>query len=243
MIKFFRQTRQRLLTENRFSKYLLYAIGEVVLVVIGILIALQVNTWNEFRKDRIKENQILIDLKKSLNADIENQLNPNISQIVEDLSNVNSIIKSLENKAIYNDSMSIKFRSLMFSKSFKWEVTTYKSLENEGLNIISKPELKSEILRLYNMKYPELEYFISNFSKNLIEFFRPEMREKFKFNYKTTNEIFYVPSNYEELLHDTSFMNTLLTARLNFQNIYNSLKETKLDVGKVIANIDNELAN
>jgi hypothetical protein len=49
MIKFFRKIRQQLLTENKFSKYLLYAIGEIVLVVIGILIALSINNWNQKR--------------------------------------------------------------------------------------------------------------------------------------------------------------------------------------------------
>lgn len=53
MLRFFRQIRQGLLTHNKFSKYLLYAIGEIVLVVLGILIALQINTWNEDRKDRL----------------------------------------------------------------------------------------------------------------------------------------------------------------------------------------------
>ena len=52
MIKFFRRIRQKLLSENRFSKYLIYAIGEIVLVVIGILIALQINNWNENRKNQ-----------------------------------------------------------------------------------------------------------------------------------------------------------------------------------------------
>ena len=50
MIKFFRKIRQKLLSENKFSKYLIYAIGEIFLVVIGILIALQVNNWNENKK-------------------------------------------------------------------------------------------------------------------------------------------------------------------------------------------------
>ena len=59
MIKFFRNIRQRLLTENRFTKYLIYAVGEIVLVVIGILIALQVNNANEIRKARILETQYL----------------------------------------------------------------------------------------------------------------------------------------------------------------------------------------
>ena len=54
MLRFFRQIRQRLLTENKFSKYLLYAIGEILLVVIGILIALQVDSWNE---ERIQKKQ------------------------------------------------------------------------------------------------------------------------------------------------------------------------------------------
>lgn len=55
MIKFFRKIRQRLLAENRFSKYILYAFGEIILVVIGILIALQINNWNENRKNRAAE--------------------------------------------------------------------------------------------------------------------------------------------------------------------------------------------
>ena len=59
MIKFFRHIRQRLLSENKFSKYLVYAIGEIVLVVIGILIALQINNWNENRKESKKEDQLI----------------------------------------------------------------------------------------------------------------------------------------------------------------------------------------
>ena len=67
MIKFFRRIRQNLintLPAGRFSKYFLYAIGEIVLVVIGILIALQINNWNEYRKERAEEQKILKQLKK-----------------------------------------------------------------------------------------------------------------------------------------------------------------------------------
>ena len=58
MISFFRKIRQKLLTENKFSKYLVYAIGEIVLVMIGILLALQVNNWNELRKKEQAEIQL-----------------------------------------------------------------------------------------------------------------------------------------------------------------------------------------
>ena len=59
MIKFFRKIRQKMLTENKFSKYLIYAIGEIILVVIGILIALSVNNCNNVRIDRNEEVEIL----------------------------------------------------------------------------------------------------------------------------------------------------------------------------------------
>ena len=59
MIKFFRKIRQNLLSEENTGNYLKYALGEIVLVVIGILMALQINNWNEQRKTDIKE-QILL---------------------------------------------------------------------------------------------------------------------------------------------------------------------------------------
>jgi len=63
-----------MLTENKFSKYLIYAIGEIILVVIGILIALQINNWNENRKQVIAEQEILISLQKELETNKNNLL-------------------------------------------------------------------------------------------------------------------------------------------------------------------------
>ncbi len=62
MIKFFRKIRQQLITKNKFSKYILYAIGEIVLVVIGILIALSINNWNETRKIENKKQVLVLNL-------------------------------------------------------------------------------------------------------------------------------------------------------------------------------------
>jgi uncharacterized membrane-anchored protein YhcB (DUF1043 family) len=71
MIKFFRKIRQKLLSENKFSKYLIYAIGEIVLVVIGILIALQINNWNENRKQQAEINDIYKQIALDLDNDID----------------------------------------------------------------------------------------------------------------------------------------------------------------------------
>ena len=68
MIKFFRHIRKRLLSEGKTGKYLTYAIGEIVLVVIGILIALQINNWNETRQIKKVEKEILNVLLEDLNS-------------------------------------------------------------------------------------------------------------------------------------------------------------------------------
>ena len=72
MIKIFRKIRQKLLTESKFSKYLLYAIGEIILVVIGILIAFQVNNWNEKRKNDSLEQNYLISLQEEFGFNKKN---------------------------------------------------------------------------------------------------------------------------------------------------------------------------
>ncbi|MEN2281321.1 DUF6090 family protein [Algoriphagus sp. SE2] len=70
MIKFFRKIRHNLLTEGNTVKYLKYALGEILLVVIGILIALSINNWNELRKTHNQDNEFLRNLKVELTVDI-----------------------------------------------------------------------------------------------------------------------------------------------------------------------------
>jgi len=72
MIKFFRNIRQKLAAENKVASYLRYAIGEIVLVMVGILLALQVNNWNEARKERVNEMKYLKNLKLDLKTDLVN---------------------------------------------------------------------------------------------------------------------------------------------------------------------------
>ena len=72
MARIFNTIRQRLLNENRFSRYLVYAIGEIVLVMVGILLALQVNNWNNDRANRAKEVKYLGGLKADLQTDLVN---------------------------------------------------------------------------------------------------------------------------------------------------------------------------
>jgi hypothetical protein len=90
MIKFFRKIRQKLLAENRITKYLFYAIGEIVLVVIGILVALQINNWNEGKKEAEVEKQYMISL---------------LSDLGKDRNNLKNTIEFGPIPVIYNDSL------------------------------------------------------------------------------------------------------------------------------------------
>lgn len=80
MISFFRKIRQKFLAENRGTRYLVYALGEILLVTIGILIALSINTWNENRKKIERERELMISLKKELSLNgalLDSALNVN----------------------------------------------------------------------------------------------------------------------------------------------------------------------
>jgi predicted small secreted protein len=72
MIKFFRKIRYNLMEQNKTSKYFKYAIGEIILVVIGILIALQINTWNQKRIDKNQEREVITKLHKDFKENKKN---------------------------------------------------------------------------------------------------------------------------------------------------------------------------
>ena len=110
MLTFLRKIRRSLIDSGSTGKYLLYAIGEIALVVIGILIALQINTWNEYRKARIKERNILLEIKNTLEQNakyLENQFN-----YIESLNKSNDVVLStLSGQIPYSDSLHFHFEN------------------------------------------------------------------------------------------------------------------------------------
>ncbi|WP_400078273.1 DUF6090 family protein [Winogradskyella sp. R77965] len=89
MIKFFRKIRQKLLSEGKTEKYFKYAIGEIILVVIGILIALSINNWNQNITFKNELNQII--------KDIQNDLNQDILILDEEIQNSERFINNVDN--------------------------------------------------------------------------------------------------------------------------------------------------
>jgi hypothetical protein len=168
MIKFFRKIRQKLLQQNRITQYLVYAVGEILLVVIGILIALQVNNWNENRKNQREGVAILKNLKSELtedfsmmaytierlesrkaSADYLYQLITNEAEsggmdstaIVEALMRSGYIHKFVPSFAVYNEIQNSGKLNLIQSDSIKKKLANYKSRVEENLRIESPYEI------------------------------------------------------------------------------------------------------
>lgn len=151
-MKIFRNVRKQLASENKVMAYLRYAIGEILLVVIGILIALQVNNWNENRKDNNAANEAL----SSLREDFKD----NINQIKESTFSVNRTTNYLNKlmKIIDRDSTTVKADTLgkyVITGASYWNVkitsSTYDALSGAGnLDLIQNKNLRKLLAEFYS---------------------------------------------------------------------------------------------
>jgi len=182
-MKLFRNIRKSLLMENKTTKYLKYAIGEIVLVVIGILIALQVNNWNEHRKENKELTQYKLRLIRQFQKDSSNLSSFNksyefVSPIFKTLdSTFRENLKGNVNKdSVINIPVFITLQSeflsetyaleelkntgkmsLFYNDSLKDKLTEYQNLINEQHDIISRTKNKYD-------DFDKLLYSVSKFS-------------------------------------------------------------------------------
>jgi len=151
MIKFFRKIRQDLLSKGKTGKYLKYAIGEIILVVIGILLALQINTWNENRIDSKRLNLYT----QSLLNDLELDKKRLIECMVFDSTKV-SIIDRLSDP-VQDFIEDLSDRGILTIKSIKVNNATFKTMSsNNDLELYQNIDLQNSISKYY----ADVEYVI-----------------------------------------------------------------------------------
>ena len=151
MIKFFRHIRKSLLMENKTGKYFKYAIGEIVLVIIGILIALQINNWNENRKAEEKELKLLIELKDDL-IETKNDLLTDIERIPPILETTNSLYKAILGHHISDtDPYKLPLGYLMRYPILYPKLSALEAIQSEGISIISNDKLRKGITDFYQL--------------------------------------------------------------------------------------------
>jgi hypothetical protein len=152
MLTFFRKIRRSLIEWGYIRKYLLYAIGEIILVVIGILIALQINNWNEGNKDRQVEKQILENIVTDLKEDTVH-----LTQRIRLSQREYAALKNYIQKSYDIQQSSFEYRSLLHPIEFNVENLvlqdkTYRDITNNGkLDLIQAVSLKNEISKYYRL--------------------------------------------------------------------------------------------
>ena len=148
MIKFFRKIRRTLLTENKYSKYVLYAIGEVALVVIGILIALSLNNSNDHKKRKVQEVKILKEIKSELDF-VLNDIKEDIVGYERNLNSTEIIYSSILNQEDYTDSLKRHYVNMFAKEEFLASTSAFESLQSLGLEIVSNDSIRDGLIRVY----------------------------------------------------------------------------------------------
>ncbi|MCK0180476.1 DUF6090 family protein [Flavobacteriaceae bacterium S0862] len=164
MIKLFRKIRQNLLMENKTGKYFKYAIGEIVLVVIGILIALGINNWNQENKDNKLSKEYLSRIHRDLVQDTTSfrdiiksnkKLRNDIKEVLVVLYQENITKEQVKKIAVVYDNVT--------EQVFSSNQNTYNGMINSGaLQLIQNLELKEAIINVYSEYDEKRELFLGN---------------------------------------------------------------------------------
>lgn len=227
MIKFFRKIRRKLLSESKFRKYLLYAIGEIVLVVIGILIALQLNNWN----DRVKERTVEVKILREILSNLEHDL----IEIRSDINSMDSVNKASQDirRFIKTDSLPTEaffynVSTLRVNPHFDPNKSGYNLLVSKGVEIILNDSLRGSLSILYESLYPyyyryeeeRTQFKLTQINPFLIKYFEWHLRPDLQFfgHYKinpTEYSILKENSNFSKLMYAIAYDNTLVQNRAN----------------------------
>ena len=149
MIKFFRNTRKQLLTENKFTKYLFYALGEIILVVIGILIALQINNWNNRRIEKEEEKKSYRNIKRQIEDDRKELSDAKAfnNYFSATYKHANKIIRVQD--FTKSDSLALIAMGLSQYSDFNSSGNIYETLVNSGnIKLLKNDEITSLIQQL-----------------------------------------------------------------------------------------------
>ena len=167
MIKFFRKIRYNLMSENKKAKYFKYAIGEIILVVIGILIALQINNWNTKKFQNNRNKELLVKLSNELDYNINRAilLDTASNSFHERKNYTDSILKIIERGVQSTNLDYMTKNELFYVNTFNLNSTVFQELKNTGSlyalgtdSLVTKIQTYYQLCErdsFYNLKYSE----------------------------------------------------------------------------------------
>ncbi|PCJ90959.1 MAG: hypothetical protein COA50_16825 [Flavobacteriaceae bacterium] len=220
MIHFFRKIRQKLVSENKFSKYLIYAIGEIILVVIGILIAIQINNANEFRKEEQAVKNVLIEIKEDLIQD-KAEFEHNIALRTEDYEAQKRIIKLLETNSSFNEHVRSDLGRIHLARNVFSSSKGYELLKELNLGTLRDKELRILLTRYYERDIAWVHREYMDDKLEFENFWLPYVRMHFK---EWVFGEYAIPHDYVQIINDQ----TLLTAtKMNCNNLNSTIMAYK----------------
>jgi hypothetical protein len=221
---------------NKATTYLGYALGEIVLVVIGILIALGINDWNERRKSREFETEILVQISENLRKDRDN-LNGIISNARRAVSS-NQRILALPPGSPPPDSLKYWLGSIVQFDRFLPLTNAYEVLKSRGLDLISNKELRF----LLGTYYDDQAYIIANANEDLKQTFvddwLPIMKKNIvDFEFKE----YLIVDDEQEFLHSDELRNILILNRSNYDGSILYMVEGLALIQEILDIVDEEI--
>lgn len=240
MINFFRKIRRQLADDNKPMKYMRYAFGEIALVVIGILIALQINNWNEEKKEQKLGEVVLHDIRDNIlrNNDLIQEAIHTIDSINFSANAIRVYLTSDGRPASeFYDHIGEAVRSGTFL--FRLNSDGYESLKSTGFAILGNENLKDQILNLFEVTYGMVLTDL-NFA-NSIYLSDVGWWKDYLYKADTTNKM--VPYDLQRIKSDKRFLteiNEIFLVRAIFQN---TLKRSLSRSEQVLRLIEEELGD
>lgn len=237
MIFLLRNIRQKLLSNNKVATYLLYAIGEIILVVIGILIAVNIDNWNEANQRKELENKLLEEMISDLALQADDIL-ININTHQASMASCKVIRNTLLEERPYHDTLSQHFVRVYNFTIFHSKNGAYKMLETQGISLISDDHLRAQITNYFDISIPfqlEIQQVtikqIQAASENHLKLFK-------NLNWAEPME----PWDYQSLAKNKEYISWLSYTSANksfelsrFKNLLEENKKLSLTIKKVLA--------
>jgi hypothetical protein len=238
MIKLFRNIRQKLAEQNKVAPYLRYAIGEIVLVVIGILIALQINNWNEKRKVHLTERILLTSLKEDLSRNKE-LIDSNISGLKFIIGRIEVLLDAYSEHLPYNDSLNGYFHLARVFPESQLSFVAFDEIKTKGTDIIESTDLRKKIVELFEINLTDMKETTYRLENSL----RPIQLEHQIKNFFTSDTLGLIPNDGEKLMLDSEYFN-IISLRKSYYIYFLFMKENSIkEIDKVQSLIDQELKN
>jgi hypothetical protein len=237
MIRIFRNIERVKEEEERAGNFWTFVIGEFFLVFLGILIALQVDNWNQNRKERKMERVLLSEMLSDLNGDLED-IEANTSTM-ERYKNANQVVLDfLDSNLPWHDSLGYYFAQLFGGTLFDINTSAYESLNSIGIDLIQNDKLRQQITALYSVRYNHVAANQEILFTIIIDHLLPALTE----NLQTISmRQKAVPVNLDELRQNNSFQEELKLARFTYGLSIGTFNEAHKQAIRLIAEIEKEL--